>query len=87
MRDEINHKLEVNFKFIKRINFFFTWTNERVEKLIKAIGELQFKPREAVWQQGDSSDTIYIVKSGVLFMESIIEKDDVNYFPIESHKW
>jgi len=28
MREEINYKIQLNMKFIKKIGFFFTWTNE-----------------------------------------------------------
>lgn len=44
MREEINHKIELNLKFIKKISFFFTWTNERIQKMINVVGEIQYKP-------------------------------------------
>jgi len=87
MREEINHKIELNLKFIKRISFFFTWTNERIQKLINVIGEIQYKPRDCLWKQGDESDYVYILKSGVLFSESILTKTDFNFYPVNTKEW
>ena len=87
MREEINHKIELNHKFIKKISFFFTWTHERVSKLIDVIGELQYKPRDCLWKQGDQAEQVYILKNGVLFIESILKKVDFNFYPISTKEW
>lgn len=87
MWEEINHKIELNLKFIWKISFFFTWTNDRIKNLINVIGEIQYKPRDGLWKQGDEAEYVYILKSGVLSSESILSKVDYNFYPIGTKEW
>jgi len=41
---------ELSLKFIRSLNFFFSWKDEDTDKLNKRIGEKILKPREGIWQ-------------------------------------
>lgn len=42
---------------------------------------------ELVFEMGEASNSIYIVRSGQLLVETIFEIDDLHRIPVAQHEW
>ena len=53
----------------------------------KEIGIKTYQASECVYAQGDKGNEMFIVRSGTLFMEVIIEVEQYQKHPIGRKKW
>uniref|UniRef100_A0A7S3JB81 Cyclic nucleotide-binding domain-containing protein n=1 Tax=Euplotes harpa TaxID=151035 RepID=A0A7S3JB81_9SPIT len=76
-----------NMMFLRELNQFKFWKLEDLEELNKIIETKDIKEGDVLYQIGDETDMFYIVLSGTLFMETIVEVQNSIRYPIGLKQW
>ena len=77
----------INLKFLLGLDFFSRWNGPNIEKINKDFEILEWKPGEIVYSAKDQSNVFYIVKSGFLYMESVVDIEDKYRIPTGPKEW
>ena len=65
----------------------YQWSIEKTNLFTNKIGVKAYQQKEIVFEQGDEGNELYIVKSGTLFLEVVIEMIDCNIYPCANKVW
>ncbi|CAI2366556.1 unnamed protein product [Moneuplotes crassus] len=76
-----------NLIFLLGLKFFKGWTGPKIEEINKTFGILELKPHQVVYRAGDYANVFYIVRAGVLHMESVVEVENTYRYPVGPKKW
>lgn len=59
----------------------------KLQKFNKHLNEKNYNAGDIIYKQGDDAQVFYIMKRGSVLMETIIEIDDYNRYPIGIKTW
>lgn len=62
--DRLDNQLMTRTNFLKKISLFSDLTEAQLHALSKELSRVQFKKGDAIFYEGDSGQTLYIVESG-----------------------
>jgi hypothetical protein len=62
--------------------FFKEWSYIKLLDLNNNLNEQKYQPEDLIYEIGAEPEVFYILKSGRLILETIIEVDDFNKYPI-----
>lgn len=71
VRDTSSNQLQEYLSFLKTVPLLAPLASYEREKLAETIEEVQFKPGQTIFEQGEEGDAMYIVRCG----EVIVKKD------------
>lgn len=69
-------------QFLQSLAFFREWSYINLIEINAKFSEIKFQPEDIVYDIGREPDTFYILKSGRMIVETIIEIEDYHKFPI-----
>lgn len=72
---------------MRELQQFENWKLEDLDDLNKDMETKDIKEEEVLYKIDDETDMFYIVLSGVLFMETVIEICNSNRYPVGTKKW
>lgn len=73
-------------QFLQGLPFFKEWSYIHLIDINAKFSEIKFQPDDIVYDIGRESDTFYILKSGRMIIETILEIEDYHKFPIVSNR-
>ena len=76
-----------NLDFLKKLPFFKGWSLLQLQDFNHALSTTAHGPGSNIFTQGASPNDFYIVKSGTVVQETIIEFDDYNRFPASMQEY
>lgn len=76
-----------NIKFLSTISCFEKWATIKLKHFLLTVGTRIYMPGQTVYKVGDHAGCVYIVKSGTLSEECVIELYPSNRYPKGSHSW
>jgi hypothetical protein len=68
--------------FLKTISVLKTWSLIKLQNFNKYLTEKGYQPGNIIYKQGDESSVFYIIKKGSVQVETIIDIDEYNRYPI-----
>ncbi|CDW71420.1 UNKNOWN [Stylonychia lemnae] len=74
-------------EFLKTIDILKGWSLIKLQNLNKELTEKNYAPGNIVYQQGDESSVFYIIKKGSVVVETVIDIDEYNRYPIDIKTW
>ena len=77
----------INLKFLLSLDFFSKWSGPNIEKINRDFEILECKPNEVVYSAKEEANVFYIVKSGYLYMESVVDLEDSYRIPVGTKSW
>lgn len=78
----------MTIELLHAATYFKHWTIARLQTLnTKAIQEQNFATNDYIFKQGDIGEVVYMVKKGSVIVETRIEVDEYNRFPIGPSNW
>ena len=72
---------------MRELQQFENWKLEDLDDVNKEMETKDIKEGEVLYKIDDETDMFYIVLSGVLFMETVIEICNSNRYPVGIKKW
>ena len=69
-------------EFLKTVNVFKPWSLIKLQNLNKELTQKTYNPGDIIYKQGDESSVFYIIKKGSVQIDTIIEIDEYNRYPI-----
>lgn len=76
-----------NLKYLNKLPYFEKWRLEVLNDFNDDLESRVLKPRETLYKQGDSAVVFYIVRHGILHMESLLDVDLYYKYPQDKNKW
>ena len=67
--------------------FFKEWGFINLIELNQRFNEVKYQPDDIIFNIGQESEVFYILKSGRLIIETIIEIEEYNKFPVGNKSW
>lgn len=71
--------------FLQTMPFFKDWTFVKLLDLNNYLNETKYQADEVIYDIGSDPEVIYILKSGRLVVETLIEVEDYNKYPVVSN--
>ena len=69
-------------EFLKTIDVLKGWSLIKLQNFNKYLTERAYKPGDYIYKQGDESSVFYIIRKGSVLVETIIDIDEYNRYPI-----
>lgn len=73
--------------FIKKLALTAGWPEEKITHFNTELQQQSAIPNDVIFDIGDSTSQFFIVKCGELQVESVVEIEEENSFPIGLEKW
>lgn len=74
-------------QFLSQIPYFATWQLVKLHRLSSVITCISLNPGECVYQKGSQSGYFYIVKSGKVEIQTLVDISESHRWPVGSHTW
>lgn len=74
-------------QFLQSLPFFKDWSFIHLIELNQKFNEVKYQPDDIIFNIGQESEVFYILKSGRLIIETILEVEDYHKFPIGNQSW
>lgn len=65
-------------EFIQQLKFLKHWTPEKLQEFNLALGEIYLDTDKLLYNKGEVPQRFFIVKKGMLVLESIVELNESN---------
>lgn len=69
-------------EFLKTIDILKEWSLIKLQNFNKYLTEKNYAPGNIVYKQGDESSVFYIIRKGSVLVETIIDVDEYNRYPV-----
>ena len=66
---------------------FKHWSLLKLQNFNKELTLKTYNPGDFIYRQGDDSSVFYIIKRGSVQVDTVIEVDEYNRYPIGPQKW
>lgn len=63
------------------------WSHERVQYFNSMLTQAKFSPGDIIYDIGQKPDVMYILKCGQLVMESQVDIEHTNKYPVGLNEW
>eukprot|EP00347_Sterkiella_histriomuscorum_P006891 403351043 len=74
-------------EFLKTIDILKNWSLIKLQNFNKYLTEKNYAPGNIVYKQGDESSVFYIIRKGSVLVETIIDIDEYNRYPVDIKTW
>lgn len=74
-------------QFLSEIPFFSSWQLVKLHRLSSVITCISLNSGQCVYQKGSQSGYFYIVKSGKVDIQTLVDIDESHRWPVGSHSW
>lgn len=81
-----NQKLK-RLHYIKNLNFTENWSHEKISLFNTEVGQRSLVPGEVLFEIDSPAEVLFIVKSGVVTVEVIVEISEENKYPTGDYEW
>ena len=76
-----------NQRFLMNLQFFKNWNGVPIDKFIKYFEILEARPNQVIYNAKESANVFFIVRSGLLYMEHVVEVEDLIRIPVSARTW
>lgn len=73
--------------YIKTLPFTEGWNIEKLTYFNTELGQFSVMPGEVVFDIGDATEVLFMVKAGELQIEAEVEIEEQNQFPVSQDRW
>jgi hypothetical protein len=73
--------------FLEQLPFVQNWSIEKIKHFNSAVSEVQLEEKQLLYTIGSQSNCFYIVKSGRIAVEAVLEIDFTNKHPNSDTSW
>jgi CRP-like cAMP-binding protein len=84
VRNKEKHDLT---EFLKAIPYFSTWQLVKLHRLSSIFTSITLNPGQCFYQKGNQSSSFYIVKSGKVDIQTLVDLAESRRWPVGSHAW
>jgi CRP-like cAMP-binding protein len=74
-------------RFLSFINFFSSWTFNKLQQFSSSLVKVCFKAGCTIYDFQEESQVFYIIKSGKVELQTMIEIQQTNRWPVNTHEW
>ena len=68
--------------FLKTLELLKDWSYIKLKKLNKHLTEKAYSAGDFIFKQGDEATVFYLIKKGSVLIETIIDIDEFNRYPV-----
>lgn len=68
--------------FLKTVSVLKAWSLIKLQNLNKYLTEKSYAPGNIIYKQGDESSVLYIIRKGSVSVETIVDIDVYNRYPV-----
>lgn len=84
VRNKEKHDLT---EFLKAIPYFSTWQLVKLHRLSSVLISITLNPGQCFYQKGSQSSSFYILKSGKVVIQTLVDLSETRRYPVGSHSW
>ena len=74
-------------RFLSFINFFSSWSFNKIQQFSSSLVKVCFKSGDTIYDFQEESKVFYIIKSGKIELQTIIEIEQSNRWPVNFREW
>lgn len=74
-------------KFISTISFFSHWNLNKIQNFSETLMKVEFKAGDVIYEYSEESQVFFIIKSGKVEIQTIINLEQSNRWPIDCYEW
>lgn len=78
---------KISLELLQKIPFFSKWNSIKLQGFNQELQEIVFKKNQNIFDTNDNAEFFYIIKSGRIKREVVIEFELTNKYPVSTRKW
>ena len=74
-------------RFVSLISFFSHWSLNKIQHFSGSLIKVEYKTGDIIYEFSDFSQVFYIIRSGKVEIQTFIDIEESNRWPVNCHEW
>lgn len=82
-----NYEKKKFCRFVSLISFFSHWSLNKIQHFSGSLMKVEYKTGDIIYEFSELSQVFYIIKSGKVEIQTFIDIEESNRWPVNCHEW